>query len=139
MSFVSFLKKAGQVLANVASVEAGLEPIFKNMLPASLQPNVDKLDTAFKSVIAVEGMFQAAYPGQQTGPQKLQAASTLIAPLLSTLDSLAGTHTVDDGAKKAAILKITGGFADYVNALSGGDANKAAPAVLAPAAAISAK
>lgn len=140
MSFVSFLKKAGQVLANVGAVEAGLEPIFKNLLPASQQPIIDKLDTAFKSVVAVEGMFEAAYPGQQTGPQKLQAAATLVAPLLASLDSMAGTHTVDDASKKAAILKITGGLADYVNALSGGDANKAAaPAVLAPAAAISTK
>lgn len=137
MSFVSFLKKAGQVLGNIAAVEAGVEPIFKSVLPASAGTALDKLDTAFKSVVAVEGMFAAAYPGQQTGPQKLQAAASLVAPILASLDTIAGTHTVDSAAKQTAILEITKGIADYINALGGGNVSTAAgSAIPAPAIAV---
>lgn len=137
--FVSFLKKAGQIIANFGAAEAGLEPIFKAILPAKDGVYIDKLDTIMKSIIATDGMFEAAFPGQQTGPDKLKAAATLVAPLLASLDSLAGTHTVDSVAKQAAILKITSGFADYINALDGGNLpTAAAGAIPAPAAAISA-
>lgn len=137
MSFVSFLKKAGQVLANVAAVEAGVEPIFKAALPTAAGTVLDKFDTAFKSVVAVEGMFAAAYPGQQTGPQKIIAASTLIAPILASIDAIAGTHTVDSAAEQKAILEITGGIADYINARSGGNvAVSAGGSVPAPAIAV---
>ena len=60
MGFLSFLKRAGQILANVAAVEAGLEHIFKAALPASAGATVDKLDLIFKSIVATEGQFAAA-------------------------------------------------------------------------------
>jgi len=121
MSFVSVLKRIGTVLANVASIEAIGVPIIKQLAPQT-SATVDKLDLIFKNIYGVEGMFAAAYPGQQTGPEKLLAASTLIAPILASVDSIAGTHTEDTAAKQAAIAKIVGGFADYVNALTGGNA-----------------
>jgi hypothetical protein len=125
MSFVSVLKKVGQVLANVASIEAIGVPLFKQLDPKAA-PVVDKLDLIFKQVYGVEGMFAAAYPGQQTGPQKLIAATTLVAPLLASVDSIAGTHVEDSAAKQAAIAKITGGIADYINAHSGGNTEQLA-------------
>jgi hypothetical protein len=138
MGFLSFLKKAGQVLANVAAEEAGLEPIFKKLLPAAAGPVLDKLDLAFKNIVATEGMFTKAFPGQQTGPQKLTAATTLIEPLLASVDTLVGTHIVDGPASAAAVLKITSGLADYINARSGGDSTGTSVAALpAPAASIS--
>jgi hypothetical protein len=138
MSFLSFLKKAGQVLANVASVEAGLEPIFKAALPAAAGATVDKLDLIFKSVVATEGMFATAFPTGQTGPQKLLAASSLIGPVLSTVDTVTGKPIADEAALVAAIQKITGGVADYMNALQAKpDASTTAGAIPAPAAAVS--
>lgn len=140
MSFVSFLKSAGKILANVAAAEAGIEPFFKAALPASAGAAIDKLDTIFKSVVATEGMFTSAFPDQQTGPQKLVAASTLIAPILASVDMIAGTHVADSAAEQAAIAKITSGFADYVNARTGGNPQSTAGAAIpAPAAAISTK
>lgn len=140
MSFVSFLKAVGKALANIGAIEAGLEPIFKSNLPASAGPGIDKLDLIFKSVVATEGQFAAAFPGQQTGAQKAIAASSLVAPILATVDSLAGTHIADNAAMQAAILKITSGFADYLNARQGGNPQtQASNAIPAPAAAISSK
>ncbi len=140
MSFISFLKNAGKILANIAAVEAGIEPIFKAALPASAGPTVDKLDLLFKSVVATEGQFEAAYPGQQTGPQKLLAAASLVGPVLGTVETITGKPIADQAALVAAIQKVTGGIADYMNALQAkSNAATAASAIAAPAAAISTK
>src|SRR5215469_12059878 len=141
MSFLSFLKKAGQILANVGAVEAGLEPIFKTVVTAAspgAAPLIDKLDLIFRSVVATEGQFAAAYPNAQTGPQKLLAASTLIGPILGTVDTIRGKPIADEAAKVAAIQKIVGGVADYMNAYQDkSDATTAASAIPAPATAVS--
>lgn len=142
MSFVSFLKKAGEILANVASVEAGLEPIFKAGLPVSAQGTVDKLDLIFKSVVATEGQFQAAFPngGAGTGAQKLLAAASLVAPVLATVDTIRGKPIANEAAYTKALQTITGGIADLMNALQPKADNSTAGAVLtAPATAISTK
>lgn len=141
MSFVSFLKKAGQILANVAAVEAGVEPIFKAAAPAgsATANTIDKLDLIFKSVVATEGQFAAAFPGQQTGAQKLLAASSLLGPILSTVETVSGKHIANEDAYVAAIQKITGGVADLLNAYQGGSVADASGAITAPAAAVSTK
>lgn len=141
MSFVSFLKKAGQILANVAAVEAGVEPIFAAAAPAgsAASSTIDKLDLIFKSVVATEGQFAAAFPGQQTGPQKLLAASSLIAPVLSTVSTISGKSIANEAAYVAAVQQISGGVANLMNAYKGGDAADASGAVTAPATAVSTK
>lgn len=138
MSFISFLKKAGMVLANVAAAEAGIEPIFKAALPASAQSAVDKADLIFKSIVATEGQFAAAFPGQQTGAQKLQAAAALVGPILSTVDTIRGKQIADEEAYKAAILGVVSNIANLMNALKpSNDPTVPASAIPAPAAAIS--
>jgi len=123
MGFVSFLKKAGQILANVASVEAGLEPIFKGALPASAGPTVDKLDLIFKQVVAVEGAFAAAFPTGQTGAQKLIAAASLVAPVLQSVDSIRGKSIANEAAYSKAIQTIAGGVADLMNSINAQPSN----------------
>lgn len=140
MGFVSFLKKAGQILANIAAVEAGIEPIFKAALPAAQGVTLDKLDLIFKSVIATEGQFAAAFPDGQTGPQKLLAAASLVGPVLTTVSTIDGKPIADQAALVAAIQKITGGVADLLNAYQAkADSTTAGAARPAPAAAISTK
>jgi hypothetical protein len=137
MSFVSFLKRAGQILANVAAVEAGLEPIFKASLPASTGSAIDKIDLIFKSVVATEGQFAAAFPGQQNGAQKLLAAASLVGPVLATVDTIRGKPIADEAAYTKAVQTITGGIADLMNALKpNADNNTAGGALTAPATAI---
>jgi hypothetical protein len=140
MSFVSFLKKAGQILANVAAMEAGIEPIFKAALPATAGAAVDKLDLIFKSVVATEGQFAAAFPAGQTGPQKLLAAASLVGPILGTVDTITGKPIANEAAYVKAVQTITGGIADLMNSLqSKADNTTAGAAIPAPAAAISSK
>jgi len=116
MGFISFLKRAGQILANVTAIEAGLGPIFKAQIPAT-GPAVDKLDLILKQVVAVEGAFQAAFPTTQTGPQKLLAAASLIGPVLQSVDTITGKHIHDEAAYTKAIQGIAGNLADLLNSL----------------------
>ena len=140
MSFVSFLKKAGQILANVAAVEAGIEPIFKAALPAAQGAVLDKADLIFKSVVATEGQFAAAFPAGQTGAQKLLAAAALVGPVLATVDTIRGRPIADEAAYTKAIQTITGGIADLMNSLKPTADNATAGAALtAPATAVSSK
>jgi len=139
MSFVSFLKRAGQILANVAAVEAGLEPIFKAAIPQA-GGVIDKLDLIFKSVVATEGQFAAAFPTGQTGPQKLLAAASLVGPVLGTVDTIRGKPIADEAAYLKAVQTITGGIADLMNSLQAkADQNTTAAALPAPAQAIAGK
>lgn len=139
MSFVSFLKKAGQIIANVAAVEAGVAPIFKAAAPAgsTVANDIDKVDLIFKSVVATEGQFAAAFPGQQTGAAKLLAAASLVGPILSSVDTIRGQSIANEAAYVAAIQKITSGVADLLNAYKGGSTEVASAALTAPATAIS--
>ena len=135
--FVSFLKKAGQILANIAAAEAGLEPIFKAALPASAGTYVDKADLIFKSVVATEGQFAAAFPAGQTGAQKLLAAASLVGPVLATVDTIRGRPIADEAAYTKAIQTITGGIADLMNSLKPtSDNSTAGSSLTAPALAI---
>lgn len=142
MSFLSFLKRTGQILADVASVYAIGEPLFKNVLGSQVSPGVvagaDKLNLIFQSVLATEGQFAAAFPAGQTGPQKLLAASSLIGPVLSTVDVIRGKPIADEAAYTKAIQTITGGIADLMNSLKADSnpASTAAGAIPAPATAI---
>jgi hypothetical protein len=121
---VTFLKQAGVILANIGAAEAGLEPIFKAALPATAGATVDKLDLMFKSIVATEGQFSAAFPGQQTGPQKLIAAASLVGPVLSTVDTIRGKSIANEKAYSDAVKTITGGIADLMNALEAKTAGK---------------
>ena len=118
MSFVSFLKKAGTVLANVAAVEAGLEPIFKATMPVSAGSTIDKLDLIFKQVVSVEGSFAAAFPGQQTGPQKVLAAASLIGPVIQSIDTITGKSIANEATYTKAVQGIAGAIADLLNSIN---------------------
>jgi len=139
MKPLSFLKKAGQIIANIGMVEAGLEPIFKASLPQDTK-EIDKADLIFKSVIATEGQFAAAFPDGQTGAQKLLAATSLVGPILGTVDTIRGRPIQDEAAYIKAMQTITGGIADLMNSLKPtADKEVAGNAVIAPSSAIVSK
>jgi hypothetical protein len=87
----------------------------------------------------VEGAFAAAFPSQQTGPQKVVAAASLIGPILSSVDAITGKPIQNEAAYVKAVQVIAGGVADLLNSL--GDkpstatvaASVVAPGVTGPA------
>lgn len=136
MSFVTFLKKAGQVLSTIAMAEAGIAPVLEKTIPSATNV-IDKMDLIFKSVVATEGQFAAAYPGQQTGPQKLLAASSLVGPILSTVDTIRGKQIANEAAYTAAVQGIVTNVANLLNSLKPtNDTATTAASVPAPAVAV---
>jgi hypothetical protein len=139
MSFISFLKKAGTIIADVAETYIGLEPALKQNLPTAAGAPLDKLDLIFNNVLAIEGAFAAAYPTGQTGPQKLVASASLIGPIISSVEAISGKQIGDAAAYTKAVQTITGGIADLMNSLKGSaDNSTAAAALSAPAASVTA-
>ena len=133
MGFTSFLKKAGIILAKLALAEAGVALGVKQADP-NLGPKVDKLDQIFQSIVAVEGMFEKAYPGQQTGAQKLAAAGTLVAPILNQVQVLTGAKVGDSAQYTEGINTIITGIVKMLNS-SDGNPQAVLPVIAAPAAA----
>lgn len=132
MSFISFLKKAGMIIANVAAVEAGLAPVFKQAIPQAA-PAIDKLDLVVHQIVGIEGAFAAAFPGQQTGAQKVVAAASLIGPILSSVDAITGKHIQDESAYVKAVQTIAGGVADLLNSIGDSPSNATvAASIVAP-------
>lgn len=118
MGFVSFLKQFGLILGKVALAEAGIVQGVKAAAPA-LSPDVDKLDTIFQSVLATEGQFAAAFPAQQTGPQKLLAAGTLVTPILNEVSVLTGKKITNAAGYQAGITAVLNGIVGMLNSVEG--------------------
>lgn len=133
MGFVSFLKQAGIILGKLALAEAGIVQGVKAADPAAA-PTVDKLDTIFQSIVATEGQFAAAFPGQQTGPQKLLAAGTLITPVLNEVSLISGKKIGDIAGYQAGVTLVMNGIVKILNSVEGTGGVTAAT-IAAPAAA----
>lgn len=115
---ISFLKKLGQVLAKGAAIALGVEPLVVKFLgsamPAPVATAVNDLTAIGQMVVQAEAMLQ----GSGTGPQKLAAASPLVANIIQTSELMAGKKIANEAAFTAACQKITGDVADLLNSLS---------------------
>ena len=123
--FTSVLQKVGAAIVKAASVTSEIMgfPFVAEMLGTIPGKTVQLAATASgdlgslaKIVTTAEAMFQAT----GTGSQKLAAATPLVQQTLLTWaqSNLPGHSSVKDPAKLAAAsAQITGGFADFLNAL----------------------
>ena len=118
MSFVSFLKSFGMILAKIALAEAGIVQGVKAADPA-VAPTVDKLDAIFQNILATEGMFAAAYPGQQTGAQKLAAAGTLVTPILNSVQLISGKKIANAAQYAQGANAVINGIVAMLNSVEG--------------------
>lgn len=128
--FVSFLKKAGQILASGAEVAIETIPIlapFTILLPKSIQSTVSSIETTTNNdatwlLQAVTGVETAATsigtPGL-SGAQKAVMAGASIAPAFIAAMNLAGKKPADPVKANAALVTIAGGVADFMNAYDG--------------------
>lgn len=130
MGFVSFLKSFGMILAKLAMAEVGIVQGVKVADPA-IAPTVDKLDSIFQNIVATEGMFQAAYPGQQTGAQKLAAAGTLVTPILNSVQLISGKKIANATQYSQGVQTVINGIVAMLNSVEG-SAPVTTPIVTAP-------
>jgi hypothetical protein len=131
--FVSFLKKAGQVLVAaepiVAEALPALAPLLNLVTPKKDQAVVATVESAVvsdvalmsQSVLSVETAANVFAQGGSTvtGAQKAQAAGVAILQIFENSAVMVGKKIADPAGAKAAAAKIAGGVADFWNAVDG--------------------
>lgn len=132
--FLSFLKKAGQILAAGAEIAVEAIPIlapFTPLLPQKIQSTVGTVETTvnadaqwlLQAVTGIEAAATAATTAPGTvpisGAQKAIMAGNAIAPAFIAAMSLAGKKPADPVKANAALVAIAGSVADFMNAYDG--------------------
>lgn len=114
---MTFLKKFGQVVAQILGLVTGLGPVFGASIPGSAGPIGivgDTLERILGVVMAVEATGAAL---DLPGPQKLAAATPQVAQVILASAFLARHEIADPTKFKAAVSQITSGVADLLNSL----------------------
>jgi hypothetical protein len=131
--FVSFLKKAGQVIVAGANIAGQIDPVLLPLLnlaiPASKQAAAQTIETSVESdfslmsqsVMSAEtmGATLTASGTTVTGAQKAQAAATGIMAILQNSEAMVGKTIGNPTAANAAAVAIAGAVADWWNAVDG--------------------
>lgn len=119
---MTFLKKLGQILATVASTALGIGPLVAPLFGAKGSQVAGEISTVVNDLTAVGGVIVqvetigASMTGM-TGPQKLQAATALVKPILLTSQLISGKHIADAALLDKAVTEITQGVVDMLNAV----------------------
>jgi len=115
-SFLSGLKRFGQIVANVAGIASGLGPIFKGYLP-SQAGTIDKVES---EIAAIAGQIQTVESIGQVlgtpGPDKLKAAAPLVAQVILQSALMAG-HEYDQALFTEGATDVANGFAKILNSI----------------------
>lgn len=114
---MSFLKQLGQITLAVSKVAPIVGPIITAIVPNASQVvtrATSDIDQIASIIANVEVMGQAL---QLQGPQKLTAATPLIAQMVLQSSALAGKEIANPELFKAGCEKIGSGMADVLNAV----------------------
>jgi hypothetical protein len=129
--FVSFLKKAGQVLSAGTSIAAEFFPVlapFINIaIPAAVRPAAVAIESKVESevslmsqaVMSAETMGNVLAAEGISGSDKAKAAAVGIMHILMTSEAMVGKTVADPAGANAAAVSIAGGLADWWNAVDG--------------------
>ncbi len=117
---MSFLKKLGTILANVAGIAVGIGPIITPFLgsgkvAAGATTAVNDLTSISSLVVTIEAAF-ASIPNS-TGAQKLQALVPLVANIIKTSEMVAGKKIADEAKFTLGCQEIAQGAVDVLNSI----------------------
>lgn len=125
---MTFLKKLGQILLNVAGIAVGIGPIITPFLGSGKSAQVagtavNDLTAIGSTIVQIETAF-AAVPGS-TGPQKLAASIPLIGNIIKTSELVVGKKIANEALFTTAVQEYAQATVDLLNALDQGDAKTA--------------
>lgn len=123
---MSFLKKLGQILVNLAGIAAGVGPIIAPFLgsgKAVVGTAVNDLTAIGSTIVQIETAF-AAIPNS-TGTQKLQAAIPLVGNIIKTSELVAGKKIANEALFTQAIQEYTQATVDLLNSIHPDEAKPA--------------
>ena len=117
---MTFLKKLGQILVNLAGIAAGIGPIITPFLGSGKSAAVagtvvNDLTAIGSTIVQIETAF-AAVPGS-TGAQKLQAAIPLVGNIIKTSELVVGKKIKNEALFTQAIQEYTQATVDLLNSL----------------------
>ena|SRR5882724_6012846 len=116
---MTFLKKLGTILANVAGIAIGIGPIITPFLgsgkAAAITGTVVNDLTAIGSIIVQVETAGAAIA--LPGPQKLQAAIPLIGNIIKTSEMVAGKKIANEALFTQAVQEYAQATVDLLNSI----------------------
>ena len=122
---MSFLKKLGQILVNVAGIATGVGPIILPFLGSGKAGQVagvtvNDLTAIGSTIVQIETAF-AAIPGA-TGAQKLAAAIPLVGNIIKTSELVSGKKIANEALFTQAIQEYAQATVDLLNSINGDEA-----------------
>ena len=116
---LTFLKKLGTILVQVAGAASGIGPIlgpFFGSKGGAVETGVNDLTKVASVIVSVETIFGTLPPGT-TGAQKLAAALPLVAQIIKTSELVSGKKIANDELFTKAIQEYTQATVDLLNAI----------------------
>jgi hypothetical protein len=122
---MTFLKKLGTILANIAGVAMGIGPIISPFLgsgkvAAGVTTVVNDLTAVASTVVLIETALQG-----KTGADKLAAAIPLVGNIIKTSELVAGKKIQNEALFTQAIQEFTQATVDLLNSIHPDEAQKA--------------
>lgn len=117
---MSFLKRLGLILVNVATTAAGIGPILAPLLgnkAGAVLGAVSTVSDDLTAIARVEVQIETALQGQ-TGSAKLAAAVALVGPIIRTSQLVSGKKIADQALLQKGISEVTQGVVDILNSIS---------------------
>lgn len=117
---MTFLKKLGTILANLAGIAAGVGPIITPFLGSGKAATVtttvvNDLTAIGSTVVQIETAFSAVQG--TTGAQKLAAAIPLVGNIIKTSELVAGKKIANETLFTQAIQEYTQATVDLLNSI----------------------
>lgn len=112
---MSFLKKLGVILANVAGIAAGIGPIVAPLL-GNKGTIVGTVTNDLTTIASMISQVEVALQGK-TGADKLAAAIALVGPVIAASQAVSGKKIADPAGFQKGIAEVTQGMVDVLNSL----------------------
>lgn len=118
---MTFLKKLGTILVNVAGIAVGVGPLIQPFLGSGKASStattvVNDLTSMGQLIVQIETAF-AGLPVQTTGAEKLKAAVPLVANVIKTSELISGKKIANEALFTQACTEYTQATVDLLNSI----------------------
>jgi len=115
---MTFLKKLGTILANVAGIALGVGPLIKPFLGSGKAASVVSTGVNdFTAIAQVVTQIETALQGPNRGSEKLAAVIPLVANIVKTSEIVSGKKIADEAAFNKGVQGFAQGMVDVLNAI----------------------
>lgn len=123
---LTFLKKLGTILARVEGAAESLWPFLRGLFGSGKAGGVaEKVYNDFEAIANLVVMIEAAYPGDGTGAQKLQALVPLVANVIKTSELISGKTIAQNDLFIKGCTEVAQGVVDVLNSIHADEAKHA--------------